>query len=216
MAGVELVQFRGDQARAQVHAEAGRVHRRHRFQPGVGERPSRAVATASWMSRAMYLRLFFESCFFMLGDRQVDHGGVSNPRNLGTHDGVRAGRPRRKASQLGRTPPRDWLSASQTSAMPIPSGVTRPSPVMTTRRSLRSMGNSSTSTEIQQKVTAAKYVVTPIGRVNFHPPGLDLDQSVPPDSRREASPRHCSLREPWRPWLAPVPWPGRERRAAVA
>ena len=96
-----------------------------------------AAATASWMSRAMYLRLL-RSLLEVLGERVLLQVEVRGPRPPRRWAGRRRGRPR-----VGRTAPRPSARDVQTLSGLSPRGVTRPRPVMTTRRSEPSMKDSS-------------------------------------------------------------------------
>ena len=101
-----------------------------------------AAATQSWMSRAMYLRLLRSS----LMNRALARAGcfrksksrISAPRSIG--QALRPGTPAEAARPPG---PRSGMPRSGRDESPR--GVTRPRPVMTTRRSEPSMNDSSIS-----------------------------------------------------------------------
>ena len=98
-----------------------------------------AAATASWMSRAMYFRLLRER-LAVLGQGVVLQVEVADLGRRRRWAGRRPGRLR-----VGRTAPRPRPATPRRGPDYRPRGVTRPRPVMTTRRSEPSMKDSSIS-----------------------------------------------------------------------
>src|SRR4051794_22445856 len=91
------------------------------------------------MSRAMYLRLLVKVRRYL----GVANAFASNPL---TSAAAVVGKPSAGNAVSCSTPPRPSARDVQKASRLLPIGVTRPRPVITTRRSERSMGESSNST----------------------------------------------------------------------